>query len=115
METSAPARTRSDEPSERSTGADIRRWLRFALTLVSAAALTGTLMDRQVDSSWPGPGATANVQVRHHVVRPGESFWSIATALNREGDPRPMVAALVTAHGGSELQVGDRVVLPDGP
>ncbi len=49
--------------------------------------------------------------VRIYVVRPGDSFWSIARSVQSQGDLRPLVADLIEAHGSSSLQVGDRVEL----
>ena len=50
--------------------------------------------------------------VRTYLVRPGDSFWSIARSMQTTGDVRPLVAALIDSHGTSLLQVGDRVELP---
>jgi hypothetical protein len=50
--------------------------------------------------------------VRSYVVRPGDSFWSIARTVRSTGDVRPLVAELIQAHGSSSLQVGDRVEIP---
>ncbi len=51
-------------------------------------------------------------EVRTYVVRPGDSFWSIARSVQLRGDLRPLVADLVEEHGSNSLQVGDRVELP---
>ena len=51
-------------------------------------------------------------QVRTYVVRPGDSFWSIARSVQLRGDLRPLVADLVEEHGSNSLQVGDRLELP---
>jgi hypothetical protein len=50
--------------------------------------------------------------VRSYVVRPGDSFWSIARSVQLKGDLRPLVADLIDAHGSGNLLVGDRVELP---
>ena len=49
-----------------------------------------------------------------HVVEPGETYWSIAADLDRPGDVRSTVDALVEANGGRLLRAGDRVVVPAG-
>ena len=48
-----------------------------------------------------------------HVVRPGETVWSIALA-SYEGDPREHVSAIVDANDldGAMIRVGQRLVLP---
>jgi hypothetical protein len=51
-------------------------------------------------------------EVRSYLVRPGDSFWSIARSVQSQGDLRPLVADLIEAHGSNVLQVGDLVVLP---
>ena len=52
------------------------------------------------------PGGGAGV-----VVEPGDTVWSIAESLARDGDVRPVVDALVDANGGADLEVGDRLVI----
>ena len=47
-----------------------------------------------------------------HVVEPGDTYWSIAGALDTDGDITGTVDALSAANGGRALQVGDRLVLP---
>ena len=47
-----------------------------------------------------------------HVVRPGDTYWSIAALLDTDGDIRDTVAALAADNGDRALQVGDRIQLP---
>ncbi len=47
-----------------------------------------------------------------YVVQPGDTFWDIARMLRPDGDPRPVVARLVAAHGSPVLRVGERIPLP---
>lgn len=54
------------------------------------------------------PGAPASV----YVVQPGDTFWDIARRLDPAGDPRPVVARLVAAHGSPVLLAGERIALP---
>ncbi|MGI9120677.1 MAG: LysM peptidoglycan-binding domain-containing protein [Acidimicrobiales bacterium] len=56
------------------------------------------------------PTATGSVQV--HRVRSGETYWSIATSLDLDGDPRASVDALVAANRGRPLYPGDHLALP---
>ena len=49
-----------------------------------------------------------------YVVQPGDTFWHIARRLDPAGDPRPLVARLVAAHGSPVLVAGERLALP-GP
>lgn len=56
----------------------------------------------------PRPPAEATV----YVVRPGDTFWSIARRTKPHADPRPLVDRLVAAHGGTTLHVGERIPIP---
>lgn len=49
-----------------------------------------------------------------YVVQPGDTFWAIARRLQPGGDPRPLVARLVAAHGSPALVTGERLSLPAG-
>lgn len=47
-------------------------------------------------------------------MQPGETMWSIAASLDA-GEVRGVVRKLAKLNGGStELQIGQRLVLPDG-
>jgi hypothetical protein len=56
--------------------------------------------------------SSSKAEVRSYLVRPGDSFWSIARTVQSQGDLRPLVADLIEAHGSNALQVGDVVELP---
>ncbi len=47
-----------------------------------------------------------------HIVQPGDTYWSIASSLDSDGDITGTVDAISASHGGRVLQVGDRLVLP---
>jgi hypothetical protein len=47
-----------------------------------------------------------------YVVQPGDTLWSIARSLQPEGDVRPLVRGLSGANGGTNLAVGQVLVLP---
>ncbi|MEL6985265.1 MAG: LysM peptidoglycan-binding domain-containing protein [Actinomycetota bacterium] len=46
------------------------------------------------------------------VAGPGDTLWSIASSLSPDGDPRPVVVALIEANGGESLQIGQQIVIP---
>jgi len=46
------------------------------------------------------------------VVAPGDTFWSIASRIEPQGDPRPLIDRLVAAHGGGVLHAGEHLPLP---
>jgi nucleoid-associated protein YgaU len=47
-----------------------------------------------------------------HVVRPGDSLWSIAERFEPGGDPRPVVDELIAARGSGPLVPGEVLVWP---
>lgn len=68
-------------------------------------------------TTWDGleveASAAPSVQPGDRVViaQPGDSLWSIAVGIT-DGDPRPVVDALVEANGGSSVQIGQQIVIP---
>lgn len=92
-----------------------RRRVAAALLIVSAAAALVLAAGGLLASFGGGPltaserpGAPAAV----YVVQPGDTFWEIARRLDPAGDPRPLVARLVAAHGSPVLVPGERLALP---
>jgi hypothetical protein len=79
----------------------------LAVTVVLAL---GTLAGRA------GAGSPASPPRRVvHVVRPGETVWAIARGLvGSEGDPRPMVDALIGVNhlDAGAMLVGQRLIVP---
>lgn len=63
-------------------------------------------------SSLSSPAADGELRVV--VVQPGDTLWSIAGELAPGEDPRHLVSVLGEANGGDQLQVGQRLVVPDG-
>jgi len=58
----------------------------------------------------PGRSTTSSATVvRHTVVRPGDSLWSVASRLAPGSDPRPVVDALSQARDGAPLVPGETV------
>jgi hypothetical protein len=47
-------------------------------------------------------------------VQPGETLWSIAHQLQPQGDVRGLVHRLASLNGGTDLQIGQHLVLPAG-
>jgi hypothetical protein len=74
--------------------------LAFGAVLASFAGAPATPAERPA-----APGAV-------YVVQPGDTFWDIARRLQPGGDPRPLVARLVAAHGSAALVAGERLALP---
>jgi hypothetical protein len=105
----APAPARTPTPVYRR-----RRAIAFLLVVTVATALVlgvGGLLASFGGGPLTAPeraGSPAQV----YVVQPGDTFWEIARRLDPEGDPRPLVARLVAAHGSPVLVPGERLALP---
>ena len=108
--------TLSASGARRPTAAVYRRRRAFAVVLAASVVAALVLAAGGLLASFGGgpltaserPGATAAV----YVVQPGDTFWEIARRLDPTGDPRPLVARLVAAHGSSVLVPGERLALP---
>jgi hypothetical protein len=60
----------------------------------------------------PGAATLAADEGRTVVVEPGDSVWSIARAIQPEGDLRPLVHRIVQVNGAAPLQPGQQLVVP---
>lgn len=123
---SLPGRPATAEPTAgvRPTAAQFRR--RRAVASLSAVVLLGAGVVLGVPGGVPltpsgrAPAAGAvpanavAVAESSYVVRPGDTLWHIARALQPEGDVRPLVQRLAAARGGAPLLAGERLVLPPG-
>jgi nucleoid-associated protein YgaU len=47
-----------------------------------------------------------------YVVQPGDTLWSIAERLDPTGDVRPLVDVLARLNGGTDLVVGQQLLVP---
>lgn len=81
--------------------------VRVALGLLGGEALPAS--ERPAPGAGPGAGPEVGIV---HVVQPGDTFWSLATRIDPQADPRPLVDRLVAAHGSPTLVVGERILLP---
>lgn len=57
-------------------------------------------------------GAEALKAHSTYVVQPGDTLWSIASRLDPDGDPRPLVARLSSQLHGETLVPGEALYLP---
>lgn len=79
------------------------RWI-VALGLCVAAVI-GVAATGAAASSEPEAGV-------EHVVRPGESLWSIASGLGLDVDTRDLVDQLMAVNGSDVLRTGEVVTIP---
>jgi hypothetical protein len=93
----------------------LRRLLPGAATLAVLASIwlgAGALSGLQ-RPALTVPAAAVKVTGGYlYIARPGDTLWSIASALEPGGDPRPLVAQLEQQLRGGELVAGDRLILP---
>lgn len=89
----------------------------FLLVVVIAAVLAGQAVTGRgsgpvLEAGAPLGSRLGGVEV--WMVRPGDTLWSIAEAVDRGGDPRPLVDAMQAELGGTTIYPGERLVLPGG-
>ena len=88
----------------------------LAVVVLVAAALFAAAALSAVTPSSAGPAASSEpplvpVVQTSYVVRPGDTLWVIARALQPSGDVRPLVDRLAALRRGTPLRVGERVEL----
>ncbi len=77
----------------------------FGLVRVAQGS-AGTPAEAGIADVVPGPDD------RVIVAGAGDSLWSIAVSMSPDGDPRPVVAALIEANGGETVRIGQQIVIP---
>ena len=86
-----------------------------ALVLVVAVLLAGVTgapsVSDTVGAGVPAAAPAGGDATAAHVVRPGDTVWSIARRLQPDGDIRGLVDRIVARNGGATLTAGQRVVL----
>jgi hypothetical protein len=60
------------------------------------------------------PGGLQPASSRVWIVRPGDTLWSIASAIDPRGDVRPLVDRLAAELGTTALYPGEAVAIPGG-
>lgn len=117
-----PRRARSGAAGDAGLGArpSSRRPLVTAMVVVALALTGGSIADAVArvvarpaaptgsGSTMPAPAVRGEVVV----VRPGQTYWSIAEDLGGWGDIRARVDALQDANADRVLRAGDRLVVP---
>jgi hypothetical protein len=63
-------------------------------------------------ASTGAPGGSEPASVRVWTVRPGDTLWSIAEAVDPRGDVRPLVDRMAAELGGTTLYPGESVSVP---
>ena len=89
-----------------------RRRFFVGLLLVIVGALLWTVISLVVGVGEKQVGAdlTNSAPREIYIVAPGDTLWSIASAID-DGDPRDTVDRLAALNGGSYIYVGQRLIL----
>lgn len=91
------------------------RAYRLAAVLVGLFAIVGMIGVFDTSSSGSANATTTAVssgRATVWVVQPGDTYWTIARALQPSGDVRPLVDQLQAANDRGSLQPGQHVPLP---
>ena len=90
-------------------------WRRIlvGVALICVGALFWTVLSLVVGVGEKEVGAdlSSTAPREIYIVAPGDTLWSIATAIDSDGDPRDTVDRLAQLNGGSSIYVGQRLVL----
>lgn len=109
-----PSATRPASLGDADPGVSINVVLAALLGLAIVAALVGFGSDAAANDPLSPASDRSEVvdSIEIYVVQPGDTLWSIATAVSVEGeDVRPLVDHLKEVAGGSALDVGQRIVI----
>jgi Tfp pilus assembly protein FimV len=91
--------------------------LLLTLALIGAIATAGRALISAASSVEPSSPQPVEAPLlspavgETYVVKPGDTLWSIASAIAPNSDPRPVVDALRAANGGPDIQVGQRLTI----
>ena len=58
-----------------------------------------------------GADISPNAPQEIYVVQSGDTLWSIAMSFDTDGDPRDTIDRLAELNGGSNLYIGQRLIL----
>ena len=90
----------------------IRRVL-AGVMLVILGALMWTVLGHVagLNNETVGADISPDAPQEIYIVQSGDTLWSIATAIDGDGDPRNTVDRLAEMNGGSSLYIGQRLIL----
>jgi hypothetical protein len=102
--------TATKMPASKNFG--IRRIL-TGLLLVVIGALMWTVVTHVagLNTDQVGADLSPDAPQEIYVVQSGDTLWSIAMRLDTDGDPRDTVDKLADLNGGSDLYIGQRLVV----
>ena len=110
-----PSRSPQRTPNEvrsRQRGYAIRRVIAgIVLSIIGALVWTVLAHVAGLNNDIVGADISPNAPQEIYVVQSGDTLWSIAMTFDADGDPRDTIDRLAELNGGSNLYIGQRLVL----
>ena len=85
----------------------------IVLSIIGALVWTVLAHVAGLNNDIVGADISPNAPQEIYVVQSGDTLWSIAMTFDTDGDPRDTVDRLAELNGGSNLYIGQRLVLSD--
>ena len=90
----------------------IRRVLAGVMLVILGALMwTGLGHVAGLNNETVGADISPDAPQEIYIVQSGDTLWSIAMAIDGDGDPRNTVDRLAEMNGGSSLYIGQRLIL----
>ena len=83
----------------------------IVLSIVGALVWTVLAHVAGLNNDIVGADISPNAPQEIYVVQSGDTLWSIAMTFDADGDPRDTIDRLAELNGGSNLYIGQRLVL----
>ena len=101
-----------NEVSSRQHRYAIRRVIAgIVLSIIGALVWTVLAHVAGLNNDIVGADISPNAPQEIYVVQSGDTLWSIAMTFDADGDPRDTIDRLAELNGGSNLYIGQRLVL----
>jgi len=81
------------------------------LTIIGALVWTVLAHVAGLNNDIVGADISPNAPQEIYVVQSGDTLWSIAMTFDADGDPRDTIDQLAELNGGSNLYIGQRLIL----
>ena len=83
----------------------------IVLSIIGALVWTVLAHVAGLNNDIVGADISPNAPQEIYVVQSGDTLWSIAMTFDADGDPRDIIDRLAELNGGSNLYIGQRLVL----
>ena len=88
-----------------------RLFVGLLLIIIGALFWTAISLVVGVGEKQVGADLTSDAPREIYIVAPGDTLWSIASAIDTDGDPRDTIDRLADLNGGSSIYIGQRLIL----